>query len=41
MVGDIRELGRHLGRAPTIRETLEYLDTTLSEMLKRGSGAGS
>jgi len=36
MVGDIRELGRHLGRAPTIRETLEYLDTTLSEMLKRG-----
>jgi superfamily II DNA or RNA helicase len=36
MVGDIRELGRHLGRAPTIRETLEYLGTTLSEMLKRG-----
>jgi hypothetical protein len=36
MVGDIRELGRHLGRAPTIRETLEYLDTTLSEILKRG-----
>jgi superfamily II DNA or RNA helicase len=36
MVDDIRELGRHLGRAPTIRETLEYLDTTLSEMLKRG-----
>lgn len=36
MVSDIRELGRHLGRAPTIRETLEYLDTTLSEVLKRG-----
>ncbi len=36
MVGDIRELGRHLGRTPTIRETLEYLDTTLSELLKRG-----
>ncbi len=36
MVGDIRELGRHLGRAPTIRETLEYLDTTLDELLKRG-----
>lgn len=36
MVADIRELGRHLGRAPTIRETLEYLDTTLGEMLKRG-----
>jgi superfamily II DNA or RNA helicase len=36
MVANIRELGRHLGRAPTIRETLEYLDTTLGEMLKRG-----
>lgn len=36
VVGDIRELGRHLGRAPTIRETLEYLDTTLDELLKRG-----
>jgi superfamily II DNA or RNA helicase len=36
MVGDIRELGRHLGRAPTISETLEYLDTTLGEILKRG-----
>jgi superfamily II DNA or RNA helicase len=36
MVGDIRELGRRLGRAPTIPETLEYVGTTLSEMLKRG-----
>ena len=36
MVSDIRQLGRHLGRAPTIRESLEYLDTTLSEVLKRG-----
>ena len=36
MLGDIRELGRHLGRAPTIRETLDYLDTTLDELLKRG-----
>lgn len=36
MVGDIRELGRHLGRPPTIREALEYLDTTLDELLKRG-----
>ncbi len=35
-VGDIRELGRHLGRPPTIREALEYLDTTLDELLKRG-----
>lgn len=36
MVGDIRELGRHLGRPPVIREALEYLDTTLDELLKRG-----
>ncbi len=36
VIGDIRELGRHLGRAPTIREVLEYLDTTLDELLKRG-----
>ncbi|MCP3978599.1 MAG: DUF3427 domain-containing protein [bacterium] len=33
---DLRELGRHLGRAPMIREALEYLDTTLDELLKRG-----
>jgi hypothetical protein len=36
MVRDIRELGRHLGRAPTIREALDYLDTSLDELLKRG-----
>lgn len=36
MVGDIRELGRHLGRAPTLREALEYLDTTPDELFKRG-----
>lgn len=36
MVDDIRDLGRHLGRAPSIRETLEYLDTSLDELLKRG-----
>lgn len=36
MVNDIKHLGRHLGRAPTIRETLEFLDTTLDELLKRG-----
>lgn len=36
LVGDIRELGRHLGRVPTIREALDYLDTTLDELLKRG-----
>jgi superfamily II DNA or RNA helicase/HKD family nuclease len=36
MVGDIRELGRHLGRVPTIREAVEYLDAPLDELLKRG-----
>jgi superfamily II DNA or RNA helicase/HKD family nuclease len=36
MVADIRELGRHLGRAPTIAEVLEYLDTTLDDLLRRG-----
>jgi superfamily II DNA or RNA helicase/HKD family nuclease len=36
MVGDVRDLGRHLGRAPTLREVLDYLDTTLDELLKRG-----
>ena len=36
MVSDIRELGRHLGRVPTIREALDYLDTSLDELFKRG-----
>lgn len=36
MVGDIRDLGRYLGRAPTFAEVLEYLDTTLDVLLKRG-----
>lgn len=36
MVGDVRNLGRHLGRAPTLRETLAYLDTTPEQLLKRG-----
>jgi superfamily II DNA or RNA helicase/HKD family nuclease len=36
MVADVRELGRHLGREPTIREGLDYLDTSLDEVLKRG-----
>ncbi|MFG0244848.1 MAG: DUF3427 domain-containing protein [Phycisphaerales bacterium JB052] len=36
MVRDIKLLAHHLGRVPTIRETLEYLDTTLDEVLKRG-----
>lgn len=36
MVADIASLGRHLGRPPTLRETLEYLDTNLDELLRRG-----
>jgi hypothetical protein len=36
MIGSIKELGRYLGRVPTLAETLEYLDTTLDELLKRG-----
>ncbi len=36
MVGSIRELGRYLGRPPSIAETLDFLDTSLDELLKRG-----
>jgi len=36
MVGSIRDLGRYLGRVPTLVETLEYLDASLDELLKRG-----
>lgn len=36
MLNDLRDLARHLGRPPAIREALEYLDTTLDELLKRG-----
>ncbi len=36
MLNDLRDLARHLGRPPAIRETLDYLDTTLDELLKRG-----
>lgn len=36
MVGSIRDLGRYLGRIPTLGETLDYLDTSLDELLKRG-----
>jgi len=35
-VAEIRELGRHLSRPPTIQEALAYLDATLDEVLKRG-----
>ena len=36
MVSSLRDLGRYLGRTPTIEETLNYLDTSLDELLKRG-----
>ena len=36
MIGAIRELGRYLGHVPSLAETLEYLDTSLDELLKRG-----
>jgi superfamily II DNA or RNA helicase/HKD family nuclease len=36
IVSDLRELGRHIGRAPTLREALEFLDLSLADLLKRG-----
>ncbi len=36
MVGSLRDLGRYLGRTPTLSDALEFLDTTLDELLKRG-----
>jgi len=36
LVGSIRDLGRYLGRAPSLTEALDYLDTSLDELLKRG-----
>lgn len=36
MIGSLRDLGRYLGRAPTIEEALDYFDTSLDELLKRG-----
>ncbi len=36
MIINLRDLGRYLGRAPTIEEALEYFDTSLDELLKRG-----
>jgi hypothetical protein len=36
MIGNLREFGRFLGRAPSIPEALDYLDTSLEELLKRG-----
>ena len=36
MIGSLRDLGRYLGRLPSIGEALDYFDTTLDELLKRG-----
>ena len=36
MIGCIRDLAHYLGRAPLIQEALDYLDTSLDELLKRG-----
>lgn len=36
LIGGLRDLGRYLGREPLLNEALEYLDTTLDELLKRG-----
>jgi len=36
MVSSLRDLGRYLGRVPTLAEALDYFDTSLDELLKRG-----
>lgn len=36
MVASLKDLSRYLGRAPTLQEALEYLDSPLDELLKRG-----
>lgn len=36
MVNELRNLSHHLCRTPSIRESLDYLGTTLDELLKRG-----
>lgn len=36
VIAELKELGRHLDRQPTIREALEYLDASLDDLLKRG-----
>jgi superfamily II DNA or RNA helicase/HKD family nuclease len=36
IVGSLREFGRYLGRPPSLAEALEYLDTSLDQLLKRG-----
>jgi superfamily II DNA or RNA helicase len=36
MIGSLRQLGQYLGRPPSIDEALEFIDTSLGELLKRG-----
>ena len=36
IVSNLRDLGRYLGRPPTLREGLDYLDVTVDEIFKRG-----
>jgi superfamily II DNA or RNA helicase/HKD family nuclease len=36
MIANLRQLGQYLSRTPTIGEALEFLDTSLDELLKRG-----
>jgi hypothetical protein len=36
MLNDLRNLANQLGGKPTIRDALEFLDTTLDDLLKRG-----
>lgn len=36
MLASLQELSRYLGRSPTIEDALDYFDTSLDELLKRG-----
>lgn len=36
MISTLRHLGRYLGRPPSIEEALDYLDTSLEQLLARG-----
>lgn len=36
MLASLRDLWRYLGRKPTLEDSLDYFDTTLDELLKRG-----
>jgi superfamily II DNA or RNA helicase len=37
VIDDLRQLAGALGRAPTLSEALDHLDTSIDELLKRGS----